>query len=140
MGFGQLGSLMNGLDSLIWVHAYTLDRHRHRADSDARRARIERLSYNSPLEVIFSVSVGTGAGLVLANRMIDTFERYQNARVTRAGADLRVAEDRVIRDEIERMRPKRAKVETLLPAGRAKSAAVALAALESLRVIPEDDV
>lgn len=74
---------VDALDALVLaeVHEATLR-------SQVANLVVKRISLNSPLEVVIIINTSGGMALLFANRALDLFTKYQEARVTKAKADV----------------------------------------------------
>lgn len=108
---------LTGLDRLMWAVAIGTEIEQtgsmpgrlaeetlRAADSQGRvlagGARVQRLNYNSPLEIVLAIGAVGGGALMFGNRLIDTFNRFQYARVTKAESDAKVAAYKAVRHAI----------------------------------------
>ncbi|MGY1638186.1 hypothetical protein ACI78V_16185 [Geodermatophilus sp. SYSU D00742] len=60
------------------------------AEVTATNSVVTSVRYNSPLEVVISVTASAGLVLPICFRLVRLFERFQQARVGKAKADLQV--------------------------------------------------
>jgi hypothetical protein len=105
LSLGDAEGRLSALRSLVWVAAFSttprlevpprplawvrdLRLRSSVADVVARRSRIERLTYNSPMEVVLLVTGITATATLTADRLIATFTRFQRARIQKAEADV----------------------------------------------------
>lgn len=122
MSLPALGGLSYDLHSLLYVAAYidlvprywtsALEEHdgvaRFAVKDIAARVegatifiRVSRISYNSPLEIILTAAAGASTAAFALNRLIDTYKRWQDARVSKASADVAVRHGNFIESMID---------------------------------------
>jgi hypothetical protein len=109
------------------------------ADAVSQQTQVQRITYNSPLEVIVQIGAAGGVATLLLNRIVDSFNRVQEARVGRAAADYRVAAYKAMEEQLraELPDPQMRRWGTLKDA--MQSAAPCLASLEALDIVQRDD-
>lgn len=66
-----------------------------------RQAHVQRISYNSPLEVVVWFLAGTTAATTAANRIISVWSNYQRARRTAAASELWITAATVLQATID---------------------------------------
>jgi hypothetical protein len=83
-----IGSLMGDEQGKASQRTYSLLRQlRAEFYSFESQARVERISYNSPLDVMFHISAGAGMFYLSANRALALYEKWQDIRIKKATAD-----------------------------------------------------
>jgi hypothetical protein len=122
LGFHELTTTLNDLRSLVVLSRLMLMQDAESGEPISEQqvgnaveqssveaelfTRIDRVSYNSPLEITLLIMGGAGSAIAIANRVISLHNRYQQARVFRSEADVRVAVNQAILAELEdRERP-----------------------------------
>lgn len=67
-------------------------------------APVLQMTLNSPLEIMLWITGVSGTLTLSANRLIDTFNRLQDARRNKSDADLHVAQSGMLQEQIARVR------------------------------------
>lgn len=101
----------------------------------ARTAVVERISYQSPLEIVIAVSGGFGLVVMSAQRLLTLFNHYNESRAVKAKTDAQVAAYKQLQRELEESKTP-GSAQLLLASGVLNLAetAQAMSALESVEV------